>query len=169
MDPITSYIAHLELGPFTQLAFFFHNYAYALVAILSLITVPYFRKKNIYYALAFSMVLVIAASLLLKDAYSVPRPCNSWLPEAKACVPPDDYGLPSGHSAFAFLFVAASLGTVLFPVYLTLWILVAFSRVYLGLHSIADVGGGVVLGMMTYLVVEELLDFWARKRGRKQW
>lgn len=164
MDAITYFIANLSFEPFTWLAMVFHDYAYSLVAILSLITVPYFRKKNIYYALAFSMVLVIAASLVIKDAYAKDRPCNSWLPDAKACLPADDFAFPSGHTAFAFVFVAASLGTVLFPVYMTLGILVAFSRMYLGVHDIVDVGGGIVLGIVTYLVVEELIDFWIRKR-----
>jgi membrane-associated phospholipid phosphatase len=167
---LTAAIAGLNFPLFTPVALFFHNYAYSLVAILSLLTFPSLRGKNRYFALAYSMVLVLALALLLKDIYAIPRPCNSWLDAPKACLAPDDYAFPSGHTAFAFVFVAASLGTGIFPVYLALGALIAFSRVYLGVHSVADIGGGAVLGLLTYFFVEELLDYRARsklKGGKK--
>lgn len=162
---VTAYIAALDFYPFTVLAVFFHEYAYSLVAILSLITVPYLRMRGRYYAIAGSMVLVILVSLLLKDAYAAPRPCNDWLEDPKvSCPPSDDYGLPSGHTAFAFVFVGASLGTSIFPVYLLMGSVVGFSRIYLGVHSVADVAGGAALGVITYLAVEEFVDMLVRRR-----
>ncbi len=169
---ITSFLAGLELPLFTPLALFFHHYAFSLVAILSLITVPSLRGKGRYYALAASMVLVILLSLWLKDLYEIPRPCNGALEDAKMCLPKGDYGFPSGHTAFAFVFVAASLGTVVFPVYLALGLAVGFSRIYLGVHTIGDVAGGAILGIFTYLVVEELADWASRtlpgRKGRRK-
>ncbi|MFH1448418.1 MAG: phosphatase PAP2 family protein [Candidatus Micrarchaeota archaeon] len=161
---VTAYVAGLESYPFTLLAVFFHEYAYSLVAILSLLTVPYFRKRGRYYALAVSMVLVIVLALFLKSVFAVPRPCNEWLDTTKViCPPPEDYGLPSGHTAFAFVFVAASLGTAVFPLYLIIGIVVGLSRIYLGVHSVADVAGGVALGVIVYLIVEEWVDSLVRK------
>lgn len=161
---VTAFFAHLDWGPFTQVSLFFQNYAYSLVAILSLALAPYLRKRGRYYALAVSMVLIIVLSFLLKDAYFIPRPCNDWLLDAKACTPQGDYGFPSGHTAFAFVFVAAALGTRIFPFFLATGIIIGLSRVYLGIHSIGDVAGGAALGVLAYLFVEEIVD-WA---GRKQ-
>jgi len=165
---VTAFLARLDWGPFTQIAMFFHNYAYSLVALLSLIAAPYLRRRGGHYALAGAMVLAIVMALFLKDLYDIPRPCNDWLTDAKACTPPEDYGFPSGHTAFAFVFVAASLGTAVFPVYLVLGIIIAFSRIYLGVHSIEDVAGGVVLGMLSYLVFEEAVDAIGRGRDKKK-
>ncbi|MFH0818238.1 MAG: phosphatase PAP2 family protein [Candidatus Micrarchaeota archaeon] len=167
---ITAYIASLSFGPFTWLSLFFHNYAYSLVAILSLVTVPYLRGKGRYYSLAGSMVLVILLSLALKDVYGIPRPCNDWLNSSKICPSPDDFGFPSAHTAFAFVFVGASLGTAVFPFYLLMGIVIGASRIYLGVHSLADVAGGAVLGVIVYLFVEEIEDWLHRaqkKRGKQ--
>ncbi len=160
---VTAFFAHLDWGPFTQVSLFFQNYAYSLVAVLSLALAPYLRKQGRYYALAVSMVLVIVLSVLLKDAYFIPRPCNDWLSDPKACTPQGDYGFPSGHTAFAFVFVAAALGTQIFPFFLATGIIIGFSRVYLGIHSIGDVAGGAALGVLTYLFVEEVVDWVGRK------
>ncbi len=164
---VTSFISELEFGLFTTVSVIFHYYVYSLVALLSLITVPYLRKRGRYYALAFSMVAIIILVLALKGIYAVPRPCNDWLENPKVeCPPVDDYGLPSGHTAFSFVFVGASLGTPVFPLYLLIGIIVGLSRMYIGVHSLVDVAGGAALGVITYLIIEEGVDR-ISKKGRK--
>ncbi len=161
---IASYITSLEIGPFTQLALFLNYYSYSLLAVISLAMAPFLKNRGVFYSLAISMVAVLALSLLLKDAYAIPRPCNSAPSLEKLCPPETDYALPSGHTAFAFVFVGAALGTTFFPIYFVLAVIISLSRVYLGVHTFTDVGGGAVLGILTYLVVAEMVEARIRKR-----
>ncbi|MEW5854382.1 MAG: phosphatase PAP2 family protein [Myxococcota bacterium] len=68
----------------------------------------------------------------------------------------DRYSFPSGHSctAFAVAIGVLFLAPLLFPVALALAAVVAFSRVYLGVHYPSDVltgaAMGVVLGAATF-------------------
>ncbi len=75
--------------------------------------------------------------------------------------PDPSYGLPSGHVSIATVFL---LGVALFfrsrpvLVFAAFWIpLMALSRMYLGRHFLADVLGGVVVGVLGALVAVALL------------
>lgn len=84
----------------------------------------------------------------LKHIIERPRPCQV-LPEARLivkCI--DSFSFPSGHAATSF--AAASLIGHYFrkaavPAFI-IAVLVAFSRIYVGVHYPSDVVGGAVLG-----------------------
>ena len=63
-------------------------------------------------------------------------------------MPSDQFSLPSGHSAGAF--VVATILTIYFPEFAVLWLMwasgVAASRVIIGVHYPADVVIGAVMG-----------------------
>jgi undecaprenyl-diphosphatase len=72
----------------------------------------------------------------------------------------DPHSFPSGHAARAFLI--AVLATALGPASLTVmvWIwapLVALARVAMGVHYVSDIIGGFVLGILSGLLILQLL------------
>lgn len=98
------------------------------------------RERGLQYLGAF--LLAAGTTHLLKQVFKAPRPGAEPLVEALT------YGFPSGHATVAFsLAVILSRETEdLDPYLYTVATLVAFSRLYLGLHFLVDVTAGAALG-----------------------
>jgi len=71
--------------------------------------------------------------------------------DMQVSVPPDKFSFPSGHTAAAFAVAIAMSGTmpILVPPLLVVAFIVAYGRMYLGVHYPLDVGVGAFLGMIT--------------------
>lgn len=85
----------------------------------------------------------------LKQRLSRERPCNLHPRIRAGARPLDRYSFPSGHTLHAVLFSLLTIGT--FPalawLLLPFTVLVALSRVILGLHYPSDVIAGAMVGM----------------------
>ncbi|MBL7160781.1 MAG: phosphatase PAP2 family protein [Candidatus Aenigmarchaeota archaeon] len=118
-------------------------------------------KKGKGFAKVFilSLILTLVTVQAVKDVAQVPRPCGIENPYCE-----DDFSFPSGHSAAAF--VAFSSILLFLPrkwlPLLVIPVLVAYSRVALGVHTVTDVVAGSILGIMFPVIVWEAL----RKKGR---
>jgi undecaprenyl-diphosphatase len=139
------------------------------------------REQGRRIALAGFIALAIGftSSEVIKEITLRPRPF-AVLPDVRLLVgAPHSYALPSGHTTSAF---AAASGTLLaarrllgrVPVWgwgmLALAAVIAYSRLYVGVHWPTDVAAGVVLGLASGLAGARLaLGPWRRTRtGRPE-
>ena len=118
-----------------------------MVSVSAFFLVVYYLKKSVR-AFFISMSILVAAFLvvIIKEIVARPRPGYA-LPISM--IPFSKYSFPSGHTTMAFL--VAILLSRYYPKYNYLFysiaILVGLSRIYLGLHYLSDVIGGLILGI----------------------
>ncbi len=106
-------------------------------------------EKDLGRSMAYVMSVSVVFNSLLKHLFGDPRPY--WIEPDIGLGEEESYGLPSGHAQSATVFYG------LLALYLKrawVWILVilfillmAFSRVYLGVHDLEDVVAGILLGV----------------------
>ncbi|MGM0564833.1 MAG: phosphatase PAP2 family protein [Pseudomonadota bacterium] len=119
---------------------------------LLILSIPLWDQKNGWGVMA-QMALVALSGLAIykgiKGATSRPRPFVQHSEITLGCPPLDQFSFPSGHTLHAagltamFLFYYPVIGLCLLPFAL----LVALSRVILGLHFVSDVLMGAGIGL----------------------
>jgi undecaprenyl-diphosphatase len=111
------------------------------------------RKKIawVVFALLPAVILSYQITNFSKDFFKIPRPCLGL----EYC--PSSYSFPSGHATIIFAFasvVALAAKRKEFVVLsFLLAVLVSLSRVYLNLHTFADVFAGALIGIFTGCLV----------------
>lgn len=97
------------------------------------------------------LFIILIAYILtegLKNVFAVQRPCVSEIVSKIPC--PDDFSFPSGHVLIAASIMFAYIKKREFIVLWILTILVAFTRMYLGVHTIVDVAGSIALAPLIF-------------------
>ena len=130
------------------------GYLYALLALMiyqwdAIDGVGFFTHGLMAFAIELPLYL------LLKNTIRRPRPIHSLAGFSPRLQASDEYSLPSGHTAAAFLF--ATLLSFYYPQWFLLFFtiagLIGFSRVLLGVHYPSDIAAGMLLGCGSALLV----------------
>lgn len=116
------------------------------------------RDRGIILQSLISFLVVFGLTGLLKVVVAVPRPFVVGDAQLVG-VAPAGYGFPSQHAAFSFAFAASLVRKrVLGWVGLCFAVLIAYSRVYLGVHYWSDVIAGALIGAVVTFFVRFVMD-----------
>ena len=153
------------LTPFMKMVSFIcdHGEVWILLALIML-----FMKKTrkCGTVIAVSLLLsYIVNNLILKNVIARPRPyemVEGLIPLVERL---SDYSFPSGHTgasfAAAFAIIKSRLPYLRIPA-LILAIMIAFSRLYLGVHYPTDVAAGMVIGIIMSYVAYKIVSHFYR-------
>ncbi|MBI5224650.1 phosphatase PAP2 family protein [Candidatus Micrarchaeota archaeon] len=134
-------------GVFQFVSLVLNNHYYPILIVLSFIALAFSKNRK---ALIISLILVTLLTPALKSYYQEERPCKT-IPTIVDC---RDFGFPSGHAITAVLLAASTLGTYAFFFFLPTAFTIAFSRIYLGVHDLNQLTGGISLGLFVYFMLE---------------
>lgn len=113
------------------------------------------REEFLVTLIALSITGVVVA--LLMTTVQRPYPPDPVCTTDGAGTPTTSF--PSGHAAAfaAYAMVARGSETLPFKTVSALAVLVAFSRIYLGVHYVSDTVFGIALGIVSVLIAERVL------------
>ncbi|MBE1536332.1 phosphatase PAP2 family protein [Actinomadura algeriensis] len=119
------------------------------------------RAMGLALAAPFAVVAAYLVSEVSKSFIEEERPCRAvaGAMNIAACPAPGDWSFPSNHATIAAASAAAIVVAwrAMAPVVLPLAMLMAFSRVFVGVHYPHDVAAGFVLGCVAAPVVAVVL------------
>lgn len=154
LDPIFKAITHMGDGGIIWI-------------VLTLIMLCF--KKTRYAGICSGIALLgvfFFNNQLLKKLFNRTRPYETINDLICIVSPAVDASFPSGHTCTGFAFVAATYGLVQkkYSYFLLLLAsLIAFSRLYVGIHYPTDVLGGVVVGILIGLLAKQITK--RKKKG----
>ncbi|MEE0775650.1 MAG: phosphatase PAP2 family protein [Bacillota bacterium] len=135
-----------------------------VVIIVCLTLYPKTRKLGIICAVTL-IIDAVLGNLILKNIFNRPRPFTA-IDIALQIPIPMGSSFPSGHSSTSF-----AVATAIFlqnkkagAAALTVAALVAFSRMYFGVHYPTDVLAGMILGICCAIVISWLLNRYSKKK-----
>jgi len=135
---------------------------------IAVVLLLYKKYRKVGFLISLSLIgSLLINNMFLKNTIARPRPYNV-VPGLTRLVPAlTDYSFPSGHTGSSF--AAAVIIALYMPKKygvpaLILAILIAFSRLYLGVHYPTDILGGMITGTGIALFIRFIDDNVAKRR-----
>jgi undecaprenyl-diphosphatase len=129
-----------------------------------------YRRWGLLGLTIIAVALADWSAMGLKALFDRPRPPLRYAEPEPLVRTPHDGSFPSGHAATSF--AAATIMSFAFPrlapFLFVLAALVAWSRVYVGVHYPLDIIGGALLGILVALAVRALVVRRARRTAGAQ-
>ncbi len=160
MDPLTLLISQMNFPALTPVASLLDNEP-VMIVITFILVLASERRKEKLAKIVLAVVLAVLLSMAVKNVVKMDRPCL-LAPAKIAC--PTDYSFPSGHTIVAFTVMLAFLNKPRFPFYMAFAVFVAFTRLYLGVHSFEDVAGSIAFAPFAYYVADAA---WRQMEARR--
>jgi undecaprenyl-diphosphatase len=137
-------------------------FATGFVIAFALLPVSTVQSFALYAAVA--LILSGLTVSIMKNIIRRKRPFETLIELKSLRIGVDQYSFPSGHTTAAFsLAVTSALvtqGNITSALYLFLALLVAISRVYLGVHYPSDVIAGGIIGSSYAILIHIIREVW---------
>ena len=122
----------------------------------------WFFDRKIFSAFTLFVFISALINAFLKDFFQDPRPENIESIDPFLVSLDPSYGFPSGHAQLAVVIwgfiLLRSKNNFIKILCLFLIASISFSRIYLGVHDIADVISGIIFGIVSLILLEQLLS-----------
>jgi len=151
---------------------FFEGLSYAgrlglLWVVIALVLCLFYRRWGLLGLTILAVALADWSAMGLKAVFDRPRPPVRYPEPETLLKTAHDGSFPSGHAATSF--AAATIMSFAFPrlapFLFVLAALVAWSRVYVGVHYPLDIIGGAILGVLVAIAVRTLVVRRQRQLG----
>lgn len=128
-------------------------------------------NKKLGYRLGFTLISSLALNGAIKDIFKVPRIFGEEGIRNLRVETATGYSFPSGHTQGSTTFWACIMKNVSKPIIHVLGtifiVLIAFSRIYLGVHRPIDVIGAILIAMIWVHIIDKVLNV-LEKSGNKR-
>ncbi len=148
-DSITVWASHLNIPLVTAIATILGNDVFFGACILFLAFVAEKGKKR--NRLLVSLLLIYALGFAAKHFFPFARPCADLAAKIRC---PTSPSFPSTTTLMAFAVAMAGRKKRTKWLFVGLALFIGFTRIYLGVHTLADVLGGMALGITAYYGLE---------------
>lgn len=131
--------------------------------VLAMGMILYAKTRKVGITAFLSMLIgALITNVVLKNWVARPRPFDAFPEILPLIARPTDFSFPSGHTTASFA-CAFILYRMLPPKYgipaICLAILIAFSRLYVGVHYPTDVLAGFLIGVISSMLADRVLIF----------